>query len=96
MQDLINREDAIAALENHRKYESDFGYCECKSDMIQILRQQPRVDSKKIFANWEPNYKGEYYCTNCGAECDVDLFCNPLLNQFCGNCGAKMEDNTND
>lgn len=42
-------------------------------------------------AYWEPSEIGEYHCTNCGVECDVDKFHKALLNSFCGNCGAKMD-----
>lgn len=78
------------------KRNCEYGYIcglnkkECCISKCDFLLEGDKVNSEKISAHWEPNDKGEYYCTNCGNECDFDLFCKPLLNQFCGNCGAEM------
>lgn len=52
----------------------------------------PTIDAEPVrHAYWEPSEVGEYHCTNCGVECDIDEFHKALLNSFCGNCGARMD-----
>lgn len=48
------------------------------------------VNRQIAHAYWEPSEDGEYHCTHCGVECDIDEFHKALLNRFCGNCGAEM------
>ena len=55
------------------------------------IERMPTIEPEVQHAYWEPSEVGEYYCTHCGAECDVDKFHKALLNPFCGKCGAKMD-----
>lgn len=51
----------------------------------------PTVDARPVmYAHWEPSEHVEYYCTNCGAECDTDQWHKALLNEYCGHCGCNM------
>lgn len=59
---------------------------------IEFIDKQPTIEPKVQHAYWEPNDVGEYHCTNCGVECDIDEFHKALLNQFCGQCGADMRE----
>jgi len=54
------------------------------------IEAQPTIKPEQQHAYWEPNDFGEYHCTYCGAECDIDEFHKALLNKFCGNCGSYM------
>lgn len=51
----------------------------------------PTVDARLVkYAYWEPSEHGEYHCTNCGSECDIDQWHKALLNEYCGHCGCNM------
>lgn len=59
-------------------------------EMLDEIEALPTIEPEVLHAYWETNDVGEYYCTNCVVECDIDEFHKAPLNQFCGNCGAKM------
>ena len=78
----------------HAREVAQSGCSECCKEHEQLaewleeLRDRRQVSAKKAY--WEPSEDGEYHCTNCGVECDIDQFHKALLNPYCGNCGAKM------
>ena len=62
---------------------------------MEQIDKMPTLEPEVQHAYWEPSEIGEYHCTCCGVECDVDEFHKALLNPFCGNCGAKMNGGIN-
>ena len=59
---------------------------------VACIDDEPTIEAEPVrHAYWEPSEVGEYHCTNCGVECDIDEFHKALLNSFCGNCGARMD-----
>ncbi len=46
------------------------------------IETEPTIEPEQRHAYWEPNDFGEYHCTYCGAECDIDEFNKALLNNF--------------
>lgn len=53
---------------------------------VACIDDAPAIDAEPVrHAYWEPSEVGEYHCTNCGVECDIDEFHKALLNSFCGN-----------
>ena len=66
-------------------------YNQCNLTVGLAAALMPEIEAEPIrHAYWEPSEIGEYHCTNCGIECDVDKFHKALLNPYCGKCGAKM------
>lgn len=64
----------------------------CKYHEFRVgIKNAPTIEPQVQHAYWEPSEIGEYHCTHCGVECDVDKFHKALLNPYCGNCGAKMD-----
>lgn len=92
MSDQMTKQDAIERIEIFRRggYLLE-GSSICKAIDIAIdALKNPTIDHVQRHAYWEPNDVGEYHCTYCGVECDVDEFHKALLNPFCGNCGSYM------
>lgn len=73
--------------ENRRNYAAT----ETVAQILLRIETAPTIEPEVQHAYWEPSEVGEYHCTNCGVECDVDKFHKALLNPFCGKCGAKMK-----
>lgn len=83
------------ALKTHVCDMCDDGRRECKGDescaILCWINDMPTIEPEQRHAYWEPSDTGEYHCTHCGIECDIDEFHKALLNPFCGKCGAKMD-----
>ena len=90
MSDLISRQDAICAIEN-----TD---CELTAkdwdELTGALMTLPSAD--RPTGRWlRPNEteSGYYECSECGALAEIDSVTGEYhLSNFCGECGAKMED----
>lgn len=96
MEELINRQATLAEIDANIA-----GSIQIPEDVYidkglkmarKIIEKMPSVEARPVqHAYWEPSDVGEYHCTNCGAECDIDKFHKALLNLFCGKCGARMD-----
>lgn len=67
------------------------GYYDARCFDIYAIDCAPTIEPEVRRAYWEPNEVGEYHCTHCGVECDIDQFHKAILNCYCGNCGARMD-----
>lgn len=94
MADLIDRRSALSVCKEYGWIDGeDFvdGYNTAIRDIREAIKELPTIEPEVRHAYWEPSEVGEYHCTHCGVECNIDLFHKALLNPFCGNCGAKMD-----
>lgn len=97
MPELIDRELTLILLEGTIKHFDENWLQDklTKNGLLiakQIVSKQPTIEAEPVrHAYWEPSEVGEYHCTHCGVECDIDEFHKALLNPFCGNCGARMD-----
>ena len=74
-------------------------------DLFNAIADMPTVDTVK-HGHWEKARYDDYKCSNCGhCEATIDEFEQPMYegkddfleeNKYCRNCGAKMDEVTED
>lgn len=89
MDDLISRTAAIEAFDDER-VDRNYGDVSPES-VIEVIKSIPAVDAMPVIhGRWKDNGNGTVSC-NCCATWFPKIRESQL--QFCGYCGAKMDDN---
>lgn len=110
MKDLIEREDAIDAIEGTDWYHqnrnkdmvsganSDEHQAWYKAeDVYKALKEVPSADRPQgewIYTD-DDVFAGEYTCSNCNKRAEVDLYGQWILSNYCPNCGCRMKGASN-
>lgn len=86
---LIDADDLIDFLDvGHLRTTSELCYSE--NDVMNLLLHAPTIEAVPVVqAHWHSIYTNNLgvkvgFCSNCGYQKEV-------VNNFCGNCGAKMK-----
>ena len=84
MIDYIKREDVREVL--HNPLLMGLGFTEWELDQI------PMADVEPVrHARWAYIGGGEWCCTNCGYVASTEGRWEPMMANFCSECGAKMD-----
>lgn len=96
--ELISREEAMRLLKEDLYASRSCGDEEredaCLLHYIEISNL-PTIKERKEGRNLKAEYKSLYECSECGWECWDTMPCDTVTFNYCPNCGAKMEEESN-
>ena len=105
--DLISRQQAIVAIEQHKtavleghKWDEgiEYGYAAAHRHLVDIIEQLPSIQLKHKTGQWIPSDSElEIKCNKCGKDFSeyvysIDYIFLAEYPKFCPNCGAVMKE----
>lgn len=97
MAEYISRDDALLHSEIIRVYSKDYGNIDVVP--VEYLADIPSADVQPVKRGWwmtshPVDIAKEFKCTACGGLVELPVFVKKCYYDFCPNCGARMDGDT--